>query len=176
MIIFQINTLMLDMIQTRRASQIMLALLLLTYITLASSLSINRGSVGATKSGNTGPNAATHQQHARHLQHNLHQSAGNNYNQHTTTSPQLMTTIAQGYIDSLASQLGAAATKQQQLAYNSITGTNEQRSSAPEEHDDSVPMATINNHSRNNQPPARPAQYVDVAGLVGVSLIFLDQP
>lgn len=44
-----------------------------------------------------------------------------------------------------------------------------QTRSSVDEHDESVPLATINNHSRNNQQPIRPPQYVDVAALVGVS-------
>lgn len=42
--------------------------------------------------------------------------------------------------------------------------------SSVSDHDETVPLATINNHSRNNQPQARPPQYVDVSNLVTVSI------
>lgn len=89
----------------------------------------------------------------------------------TTTLPPLLDTITQDpndeRINSSKDQRFAEHQHLQQHQYNE-DGAKLRRSSN-EDHDESVPLATINNHSRNNQQPIRPPQYVDVAALVGVS-------
>lgn len=81
-----------------------------------------------------------------------------------TTQTPFMTTINQNiYPESQQQQ--HVPIKQQVSQDISIS---ESRSSA-EDHDESIPLATVNNHSRNNQQPSRPPQYVDVSALVGVS-------
>lgn len=104
------------------------------------------------------PSSLPNQQHSANLQL-------------TTLQPPIITTQQynpNGYIDSYTSQY---QTKQQQL--DSVADqhqASERSSNGNDDHDDTVPLATINNHSRNNQPVARPPQYVDVSALVGVSL------
>lgn len=98
--------------------------------------------------------------------------------EYTTTLPPLLSTIAQDPNDervSLSKDQRLAEQMHQHLQqhqadhqYHADDGAKSQRSSN-EDHDESVPLATINNHSRNNQQPIRPPQYVDVAALVGVS-------
>lgn len=158
--------------------------------TLIDSLSITPPAVGgATKSGSnqllstTGHVARNIQLLQAHHQPYLSLAAsslsgGGQQQQASTLPPPLMTTIAQNnYLDSLAHQLQQQQTKQynnnqsqHQQQVSSISMNEQQRSSYLDEHDDSVPLATINNHSRNNQPPIRPPQYVDVSALVGVSI------
>lgn len=97
--------------------------------------------------------------------------------EYTTTLPPLLSTIAQDPNDErislskdqrLAEQMHQHLQQHQADQYQADDGAKSQRSSN-EDHDESVPLATINNHSRNNQQPIRPPQYVDVAALVGVS-------
>lgn len=85
----------------------------------------------------------------------------------TTQSPLIPTSNHNSYTDSHANQLHL----KQPAGSQEVGATNgEQRSASVEEHEDTMPLATINNHSRNNQQPNRPPQYVDVSALVGVSL------
>lgn len=94
-----------------------------------------------------------------------------------TTLPPLITTISQNnYLDSLVAQQQQQQSKQQQQIFENLnrisagdTNNGELQASSSTNSDDTVPLATINNHSRNNQPVARPPQYVDVSALVGVS-------
>lgn len=98
----------------------------------------------------------------------------------TASAPTMMTTT-------MASQQQekspvAASTKHLEPNLSDVSLDSEPRSSSFEaspsaEHTNDqenheVPLATINNHSRNNQPQARPPQYVDVSNLVGVSSRF----
>lgn len=80
----------------------------------------------------------------------------------TTLSPLITTLNQNNYLEAQQSQV-----KQQVSQDISIS---EPRSSG-EEHEESIPLATVNNHSRNNQQPSRPPQYVDVSALVGVSRV-----
>lgn len=95
----------------------------------------------------------------------------------TTTLPPLLNTITQDPNNErvssskdqrFAEQMHQHLQQHQQDQYYAEDGAKLQRSSN-EDHDESVPLATVNNHSRNNQQPIRPPQYVDVAALVGVS-------
>lgn len=93
----------------------------------------------------------------------------------TTQAPSLLPTTASQYsfFDSIPSR------SQDSLKHSSYKTANlsslEYSRSNFDDSDDSLPLATINNHSGNNnnnlslQSPARPAQYVDVSALVGVS-------
>lgn len=96
-------------------------------------------------------------------------NGNNNLNQGlpvTTLSP-LASTNHQ-HLDSLAHH---QQYKQQQDELNQSASerSSDQHRLSQDEHDDSVPLATINNHSRNNQLSiSRPPQYVDVSALVGV--------
>lgn len=102
---------------------------------------------------------------ARNSQSYQQQTLANNQQQMTTLPP-LMSTISQSnYLDSV-NQAQQVQDKQETVgprAGNELRSNNE-------EHDDAVPQATVNNHSRNNQPAPRPPQYVDVSALVGVSI------
>lgn len=82
-----------------------------------------------------------------------------------TTLPPLMTTLSQNSY--LTESLAQSKQAQDDLHPASERSSDSHRLNS-EDHDDSVPLATINNHSRN-QPAARPPQYVDVSALVGVS-------
>lgn len=97
----------------------------------------------------------------------------------TTLSPVLTTNGQQSHLDSIGhQQMKHHQQQQQQHSQDDLSQSASERSSdqqrilasnSGEEHDDTVPLATINNHSRNNQPAIRPPQYVDVSALVGVS-------
>lgn len=100
----------------------------------------------------------------------------------TTVQPPAMTTQQQlnsiSYLDSFATQYQSKQPQQQQQQQQAqnqqvddLHQASERSSSGNEDHDDTVPLATINNHSRNNQPVVRPPQYVDVSALVGVSVM-----
>lgn len=86
----------------------------------------------------------------------------------TTLPPHLTTVVQDKYLNSFQQPAQVAKQQQQQDPNNIQLETAKQRSNG-DDHDEPVPMATINNHSRNNQALARPPQYVDVSALVGVS-------
>lgn len=99
---------------------------------------------------------------------NEQQQQTNQQQQAITTLPPLITTIIQ---DSIPESFQNHPNHQQQQQHqDSIQQDSLKQRSHSEDHDDSVPLATINNHSRNKQPNAKPPQYVDVSALIGVSL------
>lgn len=91
--------------------------------------------------------------------------------QSTTALPTLLTTIVQDNLNyaNLIKQQQQSTKQQQHHHYTEVT---KQRSASNnDEHDpDMVPLATVNNHSRNQQAALRPPQYVDVSALIGVSI------
>lgn len=160
----------------QRASLFVLLQLVIVHSSFIYALSISSTNTKNTlSSGITGRNG-NHQQNVIHSSllsnsgaSNLHQMQQlQQQQQMTTISPLMMTTNPQNsYLDSLA-QIQQSKQLQQQQQQDDLHAAGEHRS-AGGDHDDSVPLATINNHSRNNQPVARPPQYVDVSALVGVS-------
>lgn len=99
-------------------------------------------------------------------QSNQQQQAG------PTTLPPAITTTSHNlqFAESMQSTQQHQAANQHHRhpeAPNQPTGEQRSVNNANEEHDDGVPLATINNHSRNNQHHMKPPQYVDVSALVG---------
>lgn len=117
--------------------------------------------------------------HSRNVNSNNQNSVVNQINSQLspvqaqlTTLPPLLTTIVRdnNYSDIVNANQLIKQQQQQQQHQSNQEQLNKQRSNS-EDHDDTIPLATINNHSRNNQPIARPPQYVDVSALVGVSCL-----
>lgn len=130
----------------------------------------------------TSSSSASQSKHTNQLNNVRSTSA---YKDMTTTLPPLLSTLAQdNRLDDSASlslskdqklaeqmhlHLQQHQQQQQDQFHANHDEVSKQTRSSVDEHDESVPLATINNHSRNNQQPIRPPQYVDVAALVGVS-------
>jgi len=147
----------------QRASLIALLHIISLHSVLVHSLSISSSSTKNSVSGNNGRNNQQQQRHHQVPQlpngqaHHLQLSQ-------ITTLPPFLTTLSQGVYQNSVVQ---HSSKLQQQPEGQQHSTGEHRSNSE---DDTVPLATINNHSKNNQPMARPPQYVDVSALVGVSL------
>lgn len=126
--------------------------LLLLFVIQMATLGARSSSISSNKQDN---NQQVSQQQLQQ-QHQAPQQVSS-----TTSLPGLLTTMMQtmesaNYVKSGRDQVQHASEGPKQRSSN-------------EEHDDTVPLATINNHSRNNQAQLRPPQYVDVSALVGVS-------
>lgn len=165
-----------------RVFPIKLIVLQCLLITLANSLSITPGPGGMKSGGGANANGRTTAYNAQLQQQPVATNTVQQPKQQQqptqpmpTTLPPLMTTIVQNTnnpsVESSSSSSsidGLRPVEYQQQQQQPNDGGGAKFRSNLDDHDDSVPLATINNHSKNNAQ-IRPPQYVDVSALVGVS-------
>lgn len=152
-------------------------------ISLANPLSITPSQGGVKSSAGTNLNGRNIGQSSQNAQLQQQPVGTNNVHHHqtpptVTTLPPLMTTIVQNNNNNI--DPSSSSSSSSSPTSENVHHTEYQAQSSPqvdngakfrsnlEDHDDSVPLATVNNHSKNNAQ-IRPPQYVDVSALVGVS-------
>lgn len=160
-------------LKDRRVLPLLVIYSLTSFVHLIESLTIQQAN-GNQQHHHTGKT------HAK-LQQQQHSSSTTNNN---ITAQQSATKHLEQTLNDVS--LNDVGSEPRSVSYDHLTTTHSMISPAPMgDHDESVPLATINNHSsRNSQPPPqtisssssssnnniRPPQYVDVSNLVAVSI------
>lgn len=156
------------------------------HVCLASSLSISSGAKNSLTSGQTTNQDKIQdgqsQQEQQQQQNNppspvlVGSSSDLQMNHQTTALPSVLITTSSQYnfLEAIPPKLRHQT---QSSSYKSVnlSSLEYSRSSSDAEADDSLPLATVNNHSGSNLNLAqisKPSQYVDVSALVGVSDVY----